>query len=236
MRGAGCIINDIIDCRFDAQIERTRNRPLPSNQISIRQAFIFLVALLTVGFLILIHLNRITIYFGFISLLFVFTYPVMKRITWWPQAFLGLTFNCGALLGWTAVTGDFSWTAVVLYVAGLFWTLGYDTIYAHQDKIGDELIGIKSTARLFGRSSPVWVAIFYTIAILGLILTGVLVGLHPIHLLVLALAGLQLSWQVIQWSIDDPNDCLAKFESNKWFGLLVLVSFILGRVAKNALL
>ncbi|HEX2591466.1 MAG TPA: 4-hydroxybenzoate octaprenyltransferase, partial [Rhizomicrobium sp.] len=157
MRGAGCTYNDIIDRDIDAQVARTRGRPIPSGAVTAKQAAMFLVAQLVVGFLILISLNWFAVALGAASLLLVAAYPFMKRITWWPQAWLGLTFNWGALLGFAAVTGNVDFADVVLYAGCFFWTLGYDTIYAHQDKEDDALIGVKSTARLLGNASREWI-------------------------------------------------------------------------------
>jgi 4-hydroxybenzoate polyprenyltransferase len=150
MRGAGCTYNDMVDREFDARVERTRRRPLPSGAISLRAAAVFLALQLLAGLAILFTFNTITIALGIASLALVFTYPFMKRVTWWPQAFLGLTFNWGVLMGWSAVTGDISLPALLLYTGAIAWTIGYDTIYAHQDKEDDALIGLRSTALLFG--------------------------------------------------------------------------------------
>ena len=156
MRSAGCIINDIADINFDGLVERTKKRPLVKREITTFQAIVFLSFLLLIGFAILIQFNFFSIVVGACSLILVFIYPFMKRITFWPQAILGLTFNWGALLGWSTVTGELSFTAVALYFAGFFWTLGYDTIYAHQDKTDDALIGVKSTALKFGHKTKPW--------------------------------------------------------------------------------
>src|SRR5262249_25890395 len=156
----------------DAQVERTKSRPLPSGEIGLFGAIVFLVLLLAIGFVILIQLNRLSIEFGALSLLLVATYPLMKRITWWPQAFLGLTFNWGALMGWTAATGRIGWPSLALYAAGFFWTLVYDTIYAHQDARDDATAGIKSTARRLGRFSKPWLFLFALAMLLLLLLAG----------------------------------------------------------------
>ena len=160
MRGAGCIINDLWDRDLDQQVERTKMRPLASGQISMLNAIMFLFFMLFTAFIILLQTSAITIFLGVLSLFFVATYPLMKRITWWPQAFLGLTFNFGALMGWGAATHHLGWEPFVLYAAGFFWTLGYDTVYAHQDKEDDQIVGIKSTAILFGERSKFWVGLY----------------------------------------------------------------------------
>ena len=222
MRGAGCTWNDVTDREFDARVARTRTRPIPSGQLSVRQALAFMAAQMLVGFAILISFNNFAVAVGAASLVLVFTYPLMKRVTYWPQFFLGLAFNYGALLGWAAVTGDLDWPALALYVAGISWTLGYDTIYAHQDKEDDALIGVKSTALRFGRATKPWLVGFYAATVALLALTGALRGLTWIFYAALALGAVQLAWQIRDADLDDPADCLAKFKSNRLFGWLIL--------------
>ncbi|WP_395674363.1 4-hydroxybenzoate octaprenyltransferase [Inquilinus sp.] len=230
MRGAGCTVNDILDRDFDARVARTRTRPIPSGAVSPTQAVLFLIAQLLLGFLILVQFNGTTVGLGILSLVLVFTYPLMKRITWWPQAFLGLAFNWGALVGWTAVTGELALPSLILYAAGISWTLGYDTIYALQDIEDDARIGLKSTARLFGGAARRWVAGFYVLTVLGIGAAGLAAGLAPLpFLLLLAVGAAQLAWQIARLAPDQPADCLAKFKSNRWFGLIVLVGLIAGR-------
>ena len=229
MRGAGCTINDLWDRDIDAQVTRTRTRPIASGQISVTRALAFLVAQLLIGLAVLVQFNWTTIWLGAVSLLLVVPYPLMKRITWWPQAFLGLTFNWGALVGWTAVTGQIDGPAVVLYAAAVFWTLGYDTIYAHQDKEDDARIGVKSTALRLGRASRFWVGGFYAVALAGLAAGGLAGGLGWIYLASLMPAALHLAWQVSGWTPDDPADCLTRFQSNRWFGALVLLALLAGQ-------
>lgn len=230
MRGAGCTVNDILDRRFDAMVERTRGRPIPSGQVTVRQALVFLALQLLTGLVVLLQFNWTAVALGAGSLILVFTYPLMKRVTWWPQAFLGLAFNWGALMGWTAVTGEVGWPAVALYVAGIAWTLGYDTIYAHQDKEDDARIGVKSTALRLGDQSKIWIYAFYTLTFTGVVLAGRLAGLGLWFSLAAGLAGAQLAWQVGTWRPDDQGDCLEKFRSNRWFGWLTLAALALGRV------
>jgi 4-hydroxybenzoate polyprenyltransferase len=232
MRGAGCTINDILDRDIDALVARTRTRPIPSGEITVPQALIFLAAQLALGLVILLQFNWPAIWLGAASLALVFPYPLMKRITWWPQLFLGLTFNWGALLGWVAVTGTAAPAdmipAVILYAAGICWTLGYDTIYAHQDKADDVLIGVKSTALRLGAASRKWVAGFYVMTVFGIATAAWSAGLSVWFLPPLAIAALQLAWQVARWNPDDPADCWRMFKSNRDFGLLVLVGLIAG--------
>lgn len=222
MRGAGCTWNDITDRDFDAKVARTRTRPLPSGQVSLRQAFVFLALLLLAGFLILLSFNRFAVILGAASLIVVFTYPLMKRITYWPQAVLGLAFNWGAMLGWAAIKGSLAPAPLILYAAGIAWTLGYDTIYAHQDKEDDALIGVKSTALKFGANSKSWLYGFYVITLALMAVMAHTMSLAWPFYAGLALAGLQLLWQVSTIDLDDPDDCLAKFKSNRLFGWLVL--------------
>ena len=175
MRGAGCTVNDIVDREFDARVARTAARPIPSGQVSVRQAVIFLALQLLLGLVVLLQFNAFAIGLGIGSLVLIVLYPFMKRITYWPQLFLGLTFNWGALLGWAAVKGGLGLSAAALYAAGIFWTLGYDTIYAHQDKEDDILIGVKSTALKFGAATGPWLIGFYAITVCLLAMTGYLV-------------------------------------------------------------
>ncbi|HLT02057.1 MAG TPA: 4-hydroxybenzoate octaprenyltransferase [Geminicoccaceae bacterium] len=230
MRGAGCVVNDLADRDLDARVERTRHRPLASGQLTIGQALAFLALQLLVGLLVLLSFNSFTVLLGFASVPLVIAYPFMKRITWWPQAFLGLTFNWGALVGWSAVTSDLAAPALVLYVAGFFWTLGYDTIYAHQDKVDDALIGVKSSARWLGDATPRWLWIFYSVA-LGLIgVAGGLAGMRWGFFLVLVAAGAHLAWQVRTLELDDVRSCLVRFRSNREFGWLVFLALLAGKV------
>ena len=230
MRGAGCTVNDIADHEFDAKVARTAGRPIPSGAVSVRQAVLFLLLLLGVGLLILVRLPPFAIAVGAASLLLVFPYPLMKRITWWPQAWLGLTFNWGALLGWAAVRGEIGAPAVALYAAGWLWTLGYDTIYAHQDKDDDVLIGVKSTALRLGDATPRWLVGFYGGALALIAAAGWLAGLSWPFWPLLAAAGLQLAWQIRSVRIDDGADCLDKFKSNRFFGWALLAAIVAGRV------
>ena len=224
MRSAGCIINDIWDRNLDQKVERTRERPLASGVISLKQAVGFLIILLSLGALILLQLNSLTIVLGFVSLVFVIAYPAMKRITWWPQAFLGLTFNFGALMGWTAVTGELSLVPVLLYSGGFFWTLGYDTIYAHQDIEDDVMAGVKSTARIFQEKSKIWVAGFYALCTL-LLLSAVILATGKIYSALIAMPAFSiLLYQLFSWNLESKPSSLAMFKANALFGGLFLLS------------
>ncbi len=230
MRGAGCTINDILDRDLDRQVERTTVRPIPSGQVSLRQAVMFLIAQMALAFGILIQLTPLAIVLGVASLALVFTYPLMKRITWWPQAYLGLTFNWGAVMGWAAATGSLAWPPLVLYLAGVAWTLGYDTIYAHQDKEDDARIGVKSTARRLGAWSCRFVALVYGVTVAVIAVAGTLAGLTPLFYLGVIAGAAQLVWQVRGWAPDDQADCLLRFRSNRWFGWLILGGVVAGLV------
>ncbi len=228
MRGAGCVVNDVLDRDFDHAVERTRSRPIPSGQVAVKEAMAFLIGLLLLGLAVLVQFNGLTIAVGAASLLLVGTYPLMKRITYWPQAFLGLTFNWGALVGWTAVTGSLGWPMLVLYAGGVAWTLAYDTIYAHQDKEDDVLIGVKSTALKFGAASPIWVAGFFALGLMLMAAAAWLAGLHWLVYPGMAAAGLHAAWQVRTWRMDDPANCLVRFKSNRDLAAIVLISLAAG--------
>jgi 4-hydroxybenzoate polyprenyltransferase len=241
MRGAGCTWNDITDRDFDARVARTRTRPIPSGQISVRQAFVFLAFELLVGLAILAavaalggaRFNWFALWLGAASLVLVCIYPLMKRVTYWPQIFLGLAFNYGALLGWAALNASLDltawpggWPSVILYLAGIFWTLGYDTIYAHQDKEDDALVGIKSSALKLGADTRPYLFGFYALACALIFWAGRLMGLAHVFWIFLVLGAAQLAWQAARVDLDDPIDCLAKFKSNRLFGWLILAGLL----------
>jgi 4-hydroxybenzoate polyprenyltransferase len=229
MRGAGCVVNDLVDRDLDAKVERTRHRPLASGQLSVPQALAFLLLQLLVGLLILLTFNRFTIALGLASVPLILTYPLMKRITWWPQAFLGITFNWGALVGWSAATGALAPPALLLYAAGFFWTLGYDTIYAHQDKVDDALVGIKSSARRLGAATPAWLWAFYGVTLGLLALAGWQAAMGPAFYLLLGPVAAHFVWQIRTLDLDDPSSCLRRFRSNRDLGLLVFLAIMAGK-------
>jgi 4-hydroxybenzoate polyprenyltransferase len=231
MRGAGCTLNDIADRDFDGRVARTANRPIPSGAVSVRQAITFLVLLSLIGLLVLLQFNTFAVGVGVASLVLVAIYPFTKRVTHWPQAVLGLTFNWGALLGWAAVRGDLGLPALALYGAGIFWTLGYDTVYAHQDKEDDALLGVKSTALLLGGATRPWLFGFYGMAVMLLGTTGYIAGLGWPFFVFLLLATGHLWWQAATVNINAPKDCLKKFKSNREFGILVFMGIVAGRLA-----
>jgi len=229
MRGAGCTVNDMMDREFDRQVARTALRPLASGEISMMQAGVFLAAQCFIGLAVLLALNNTAIALGLASTLLIAVYPLMKRVTHWPQFVLGLAFNWGALMGWTAARGTLDWPALLLYSAGILWTLGYDTIYAHQDKDDDARIGVKSTALRFGTATRRWLSFFYagTVALLAaaILVAGWGWGLA---LTVALLAGAHFLWQLVWLRIDDPAQCLLLFRANRFVGWLVLLPLLLG--------
>ena len=221
MRGAGCTYNDIVDRDFDAKVARTRGRPIPSGAVSVKQAWMFAVGLCLIGLLILLTLNWFAVALGVGSLILVAGYPFMKRITWWPQSWLGLTFNWGALLGFAAQTGTIDAADAMLYAGLFFWTLGYDTIYAHQDKDDDALIGVKSTARLLGARSREWILGFYAVAFTLILAAGFAEHEGWPFVLLMLLAGAHMLWQVHTLNIDDSAHCLKLFRANRETGALI---------------
>lgn len=228
MRGGGCCWNDIMDRDFDGRVARTAQRPIPSGDITVRQAVMFMCLLMLIGLLVLVPINLFAGLVAVASLVLVVIYPLMKRVTYWPQFFLGLAFNWGALVGWAAVRGDLALPAALLYAAGIAWTLGYDTIYAHQDKEDDALIGLKSTALKFGANTRPWLCGFYTATIVLMAAAGAAADVAwPYHAL-LAVGAVQLAWQAATINIESPADCLAKFRSNRFFGFIVLAGMIMG--------
>ena len=231
MRAAGCVFNDIVDRDIDKRVERTRGRPLASGRVSLPMAILFLGLLVLIGLVILLQFNKFTIILGVASLALVAIYPFMKRVTYWPQAVLGLTFNWGALMGWSAATGGLAPAAIAVYIAGFFWTMGYDTIYAHQDKEDDEMIGVKSAALVLGERTMPWVTGFYSLTILFMGLAGALANLGVLFYVVLAIAAAHLAYQIFRVDIHDPDTCLAAFRSNKFFGWIVFAAIVFGGFA-----
>lgn len=230
MRSAGCAFNDIVDRDYDSKVARTRNRPIAGNEISVQNAWMFLIILGLIGLLILAQFNYLTVALGIGSLVFVGTYPFMKRVTYWPQAFLGLTFNWGALLGWTAVKGTLSFEALFLYLAGVFWTLGYDTIYAHMDKTDDILVGVKSTALKFGENTRAWLFVFYGLTLGFFFLAGFQNGLGELFYIGLAFVFFHFHMQISTLDIHSPGACLKTFKSNNLVGLVMFLSIWASKV------
>jgi 4-hydroxybenzoate polyprenyltransferase len=230
MRGAGCTWNDLVDRDLDGKVERTRSRPIPSGQVTAKQAAVFMGAQSLVGLIVLLQFNWFTVLTGFASLAVVAVYPFMKRITYWPQIFLGLAFSWGALMGWPAAFGRLDLPAFVLYAGSIAWVIGYDTIYAHQDREDDMMIGIKSTALLFGKNTPAMLAIFYTLAVVLIGIAGLMAGGGVIFMVGLLAFGAHLAWQIVTIDIDDPAHCLMLFRANRDAGLILFGAMLLDAV------
>ena len=227
MRGAGCTWNDIVDRDLDARVERTRSRPIPSGQVTVASAAAFLVLQALVGLAVLLQFNRFTIYVGFASLAVVAIYPFMKRITYWPQIVLGLAFSWGALMGWPATFARLDLPALLLYAGAISWVIGYDTIYAHQDREDDALIGIKSTALLFRERTKLMLASFYALAVGLIALAGWSAGAGLVFALGLLAFAAHLAWQIARLDVDDPINCLMVFKSNRDAGLILFAGLVL---------
>jgi 4-hydroxybenzoate polyprenyltransferase len=227
MRGAGCTWNDLVDRNLDGLVERTRSRPIPSKQVTVAQATAFMLAQALIGLLVLIQFNRFTVIAGLASLLVIAIYPFMKRITYWPQIFLGLAFSWGALMGWPAAFGRLDGAALVLYAGSISWVIGYDTIYAHQDREDDLLIGIKSTALLFGERTAPMLAAFYAGAVVLIAAAGLMAGGGAIFLVGMIAFAAHLAWQVMRLDINDPGHCLKLFKSNRDAGLILFGATLL---------
>jgi 4-hydroxybenzoate polyprenyltransferase len=226
MRGAGCTWNDIIDRDLDARVARTRSRPIPSGQVSVKAAAVFLAVQALVGLLVLVQFNRFTVLVGIASLAIVAVYPLAKRVTWWPQIVLGLAFSWGALMGWAAVFSRLDAPALLLYAGSIAWVIGYDTIYAHQDREDDALIGVKSTARLFGSRTRLALLCFYALAVVLIGLSGAAAGAGPVFVIGCVFFGAHLGWQIERLDIDDPDLCLKLFKSNRDAGLILFAALI----------
>ena len=231
MRSAGCIVNDISDKNFDKLVERTKDRPIASGKISIRLAAIYASILCAVAFLVLINFNKFTILMALVSMPLAFTYPLMKRFTYWPQLFLGITFNYGLVLAWISIKNDISLIPIIFYFGAIFWTLGYDTIYGYQDIKDDEIIGVKSTSIKFKNSPKKFILACYLIFIASLILIGLLMKFNFIYFLFLFIPIFHLIFfQVYKLNTKDPVSCLAKFKTNNFLGLLIFVNLLIGKI------
>ena len=234
MRSAGCIVNDIVDKNFDKKVNRTKNRPIASGKVSIFLAIIYCLTLCGLAFLVLINFNKLTIIIAILSMPLAFTYPLMKRFTYWPQLFLGITFNYGLLLGWISIQENISLTPIVFYIGAIFWTLGYDTIYGYQDIKDDEIIGVKSTSIKFKNNSKVFISFCYFVFISSLVITGLHMNFENNYFLLLMLPFAHLFiFQINKLKINNPNSCHLKFKSNNF---LCLIIFIIILVEKNNLL
>jgi len=233
MRGAGCTWNDITDRDLDAKVERTRSRPIPAGQVSVPQALVFLVVQALIGLLVLLQFNRFAVATGIASLVIVAVYPFMKRITWWPQVVLGLAFSWGALMGFAVTLGRIDAAALLLYAGSIAWVIGYDTIYAHQDAEDDALIGVKSTARLFGARTHQALIVFYSLAVVLIGLAMRLAGAGLAAWLGLAAFAAHLAWQIGRLTVGDPALCLRVFKSNRDAGLLLFMGLLVDAVMSS---
>ncbi len=223
MRAAGCAYNDYVDRDYDARLSRTASRPIPSGQVTPAEALAFAGVCSLAGALVLVQFNAFTIKLGLASLLLVALYPFMKRFTHWPQLILGLAFNWGALVGWSAVMGSIGLPALLLYAGSVLWTIGYDTIYAHQDREDDVMLGLRSTAIRFGENTMTWVGAFYAGAIVLWLAAGFLAGTHLIYFGAVVLASLQMAWQVTTLDTKDAANCLRRFRSNRDVGMVIFL-------------
>ena len=231
MRSAGCIVNDIVDKNFDKKVKRTKNRPIASGKVSVRLAVIYSVLLCGLAFLVLINFNKFTIYMALLSMPLAFTYPLMKRITYWPQLFLGITFNYGLVLAWISISNEISIIPIIFYLGAIFWTLGYDTIYGFQDIKDDEIIGVKSTSIKFKNSPKKFLITSYFIFIISLILIGLLMNFKIFYFMFLIIPIFQLlKFQIKDLVIKDTYDCLRKFKSNNFLGLVVFINILVGKL------
>jgi 4-hydroxybenzoate polyprenyltransferase len=227
MRGAGCTLNDIVDRDYDQRVARTKGRPIPSGRVSVKQALVFLVVQCLLGLAVLLQFNFHTVVLAMVSLLIVAIYPFMKRITNWPQLVLGLAFNWGALVGWSAVQGSLSWPPAMIYLGGIFWTLAYDTIYAYQDREDDVLIGVKSTAVHLGENTKGWLGSFFVLALISIDATLWLAGASFIAHMGVVFAALHAGWQIKRFETNNSALCLRLFKSNRDFGLIIATSLFL---------
>ena len=230
MRSAGCIVNDISDKEFDKKVSRTKNRPIASNQVSIKLGIFYTFILCLLALLVLINFNNLTILLALGSMPLAFTYPLMKRFTYWPQLFLGITFNYGLILGWTAIQGEINAVAIIFYLGAIFWTLGYDTIYGFQDIKDDEIIGVKSTSIKFKKKPKLFLTTCYLILIISLILVGIYMKFNTMFYFFILISTTHLFfYQIHNFNFKDPKNCLRIFKSNNFFGAIVLCNILIGK-------
>lgn len=227
MRGAGCTYNDLVDHKIDSEVARTRSRPLPSGRVRRFEAKVFLALQALIGLLVLIQFNTFAIVLGILSLAIVAVYPFAKRFTDWPQLFLGLAFSWGGLMGWAGMFGSLSWAAIWLYLGAVAWTIGYDTIYAHQDKEDDALVGVRSTARLFGENTKAWLIGLYGVTLVLLLVAYAVAGVGLLAYLGLAVAAVMFAWQILVLDINNADQCLSLFKSNSRVGAVIFLGLLL---------
>jgi 4-hydroxybenzoate polyprenyltransferase len=231
MRSAGCIVNDVYDKEFDKKVERTKNRPIASGEVSVNLGIFYTIILCSFAFLILVNFNNLTIILALGSMPLAFTYPLMKRFTHWPQLFLGITFNYGLILGWTSVVGEISIVPIILYLGAIFWTLGFDTIYGYQDIKDDEIIGVKSTSIKFKKNPELFLILCYLIFIITLIIVGIFMGFKHLYFIFLLLPTFHMFFfQIKNLKIKDPVNCLEIFKKNNFLGFLIFTSILVGKI------
>ena len=231
MRSAGCIVNDITDKNFDKKVERTKNRPIASGKVSVKLASVYALFLCAIAFLVLINFNKLTVLMALISMPLAFTYPLMKRFTYWPQLFLGITFNYGLILAWVSIANEIALIPIIFYLGAIFWTLGYDTIYGFQDIKDDEIIGVKSTSIKFKNNPKKFLVISYSLFLISLFLVGMLMKFEIYYFLFMILPIIQLLiFQVKRLDINQSINCLSKFKSNNFLGLIVFINILIGKL------
>ena len=231
MRSAGCIVNDIVDKNFDKKVERTKNRPIASGKVSVKSAIVYSFVLCGLAFLVLINFNKFTILMALLSMPLAFTYPLMKRFTYWPQLFLGITFNYGLVLAWISINNSINLVPIIFYFGAIFWTLGYDTIYGYQDIKDDEIIGVKSTSIKFKNNPKKFISLCYIFFFLSLILVGFLMNFKISFYISLIITFFHLFfYQIKNLEVSNPNMCLIKFKSNNLLGLIVFINILIGKI------
>ena len=231
MRSAGCIINDIVDKNFDKKVERTKNRPIASGKVSVKLSIIYSFILCGLAFLVLVNFNKFTILMAMLSMPLAFTYPLMKRFTYWPQLFLGITFNYGLVLAWISINNSISMVSIIFYLGAIFWTLGYDTIYGYQDIKDDEIIGVKSTSIKFKKNPKIFISLCYSFFFISLIIIGILMNFKILYFLTLIITFFHLLiYQIKNLNVNDANQCLQKFKSNNFLGLIVFLNILIGKI------
>jgi 4-hydroxybenzoate polyprenyltransferase len=231
MCSAGCIVNDISDKEFDKKVERTKNRPIASGNVSVKLGLFYTIILCSIAFLVLINFNNLTIILALGSMPLAFTYPLMKRFTYWPQLFLGITFNYGLVLGWTAIQGEINAVAIIFYFGAIFWTLGYDTIYGFQDIKDDEIIGVKSTSIKFKKKPKLFLTTCYLLFLISLILVSFIMKLNSMSYFFILISAVHLFFfQIYNFNYQDPKTCLKIFKSNNFFGAIVLCNILIGKL------
>ena len=231
MRSAGCIVNDIVDKNFDKKVERTKNRPIASGKVSVKSAIIYSFVLCGLAFLVLINFNKFTILMALLSMPLAFTYPLMKRFTYWPQLFLGITFNYGLVLAWISINNSIDLIPIIFYFGAIFWTLGYDTIYGYQDIKDDEIIGVKSTSIKFKNNPKIFISLCYSFFFISLIILGILMNYKILYFISLIITFFHLMiYQIKNLNVGDASQCLQKFKSNNFLGLIIVINILIGKL------